>query len=136
MSCTSRRSTCQSRARSTSPTRPSSSPMSMPSAARSSAKMRIRAAFLIESFAGLVLAFVLWEVGVRLFAVPAFILPAPSAVLMEAGATWRILAQHTLVTVTGTIISLVAGAALGIVVGLAIGYSRTLSRLLYPLLGG
>lgn len=96
----------------------------------------MRAAFLIESLAGLVIAFILWEVGVRLFAVPVFILPAPSAVLMEAAATWSILAHHTLITAVGTLVSLVAGAALGIVVGLAIGYSRTLSRLLYPLLGG
>ena len=98
--------------------------------------MRIRAGILIESAAGLGLAFVVWEAGVRLFAVPAFILPAPSAVFQEALGTASILAHHTLMTVIGTGISLAAGALLGILVGLIIGYSRTLSRLFYPLLGG
>jgi NitT/TauT family transport system permease protein len=98
--------------------------------------MRIRANILVESAGGLVLAFALWEAGVRLFKVPAFILPSPSAVLLEAISTASILAHHSLVTIVGTGISLAAGALLGMLVGLVIGYSRPLSRLFYPLLGG
>ena len=98
--------------------------------------MRARGNFLVESLAGLVLAFLLWEAGVRLFRVPPFILPAPSDVIVEAVSTANILAHHTLVTLVGTCISLVIGAALGMLVGLIIGYSQTLSRLFYPLLGG
>ncbi len=98
--------------------------------------MRLRIGFLVEALAGLALAFLLWEAGVRLFRVPPFILPAPSAVFAEAMATMGVLWHHTLLTLVGTAISLVAGAAIGMLVGLIIGYSRTLSRLLYPLLGG
>jgi ABC-type nitrate/sulfonate/bicarbonate transport system permease component len=46
--------------------------------------MRARLTYLLESVSGLVLAFVAWEAGVRLFRVPKFILPAPSAVFDEA----------------------------------------------------
>jgi NitT/TauT family transport system permease protein len=98
--------------------------------------MRLRATLFFESTFGLFLAFALWEAVVRLFSVPAFILPPPSAVIVEMVSSAGILVHHTLVTIIGTSISLVVGAALGIAVGLAIGYSRTLSRLFYPLLGG
>jgi NitT/TauT family transport system permease protein len=98
--------------------------------------MRARLAYLVESVGGLVIAFVIWEGGVRIFRVPKFILPAPSAVFDEAYSKANILAYHAGLTIAGTAISLALGAALGIVIGLMIGYSRTVSRLLFPLLGG
>jgi NitT/TauT family transport system permease protein len=98
--------------------------------------MRGRLTYLLESVSGLVLAFVAWEAGVRLFGVPKFILPAPSAVFDEAYSKANILAYHAGLTIAGTIASLALGALLGVVVGVIIGYSRTASRLLFPLLGG
>jgi NitT/TauT family transport system permease protein len=98
--------------------------------------MRARLTYLFESVAGLAIAFLVWEAGVRAFAVPKFILPAPSAVFAEAADKAAILAHHTEVTIVGTVASLVIGALIGLLVGLAIGYSTAVSRLLFPLLGG
>jgi len=89
-----------------------------------------------EALGALVALFVVWEAGVRLAHVPLFILPPPSAVWEAASATAPILAQHALTTIIGTLISLFIGAVLGMATGLLIGYSQTVSRLLYPLLGG
>jgi NitT/TauT family transport system permease protein len=98
--------------------------------------MRSKLVYLFESVAGLVLAFLLWEAGVRAFNVPKFILPAPSLVFAEAYDKAAILAHHTEVTLVGTLASLAIGALVGLAIGLAVGYSATVSRLLFPLLGG
>ncbi len=98
--------------------------------------MRARLTYLFESVAGLVIAFLVWEAAVRALAVPKFILPAPSMVFLEAADKAAILAHHAGATIAGTLLSLVLGALLGVLVGLVIGYSITVSRLLFPLLGG
>jgi NitT/TauT family transport system permease protein len=90
----------------------------------------------VEALAGLVMLFVLWEALVRLTGVAEFILPSPLAVFRTAYLTADQLAFHTVATISGTLISLGIGAALGMAVGLLIGYSQSVSRLLYPLLGG
>jgi len=90
----------------------------------------------VESLLALAALFALWELGVRLFSVPLFILPPPSAVFAAIVPHARVLWGHSIVTLGGTMLSLAVGAGLGMVVGLAIGYSRLLSRLLYPLMGG
>lgn len=98
--------------------------------------MRSWRTLLIEASVALVLLFVMWEGAVRLSGVAAFILPSPSAVFMSAYATAPQLAKHSLVTIIGTLTSLAIGATLGMMIGLLIGYSNSVSRLLYPLLGG
>jgi NitT/TauT family transport system permease protein len=79
-------------------------------------------------------AFVLWEIGVALFNVPAFVLPAPSAVwdslLRWQEAIWFNAAQTLYTTLAGFGLALAAGMGLG----LAIGYSVLVYRALYPLL--
>ena len=90
----------------------------------------------VESLLALVLLFVVWEIGVHLSGVPTYLLPAPSDVLAavrpHAGTLWN----HSLITLGGTLLSVVLGAGLGMLVGLAIGYSPGASRLFYPILGG
>jgi NitT/TauT family transport system permease protein len=91
---------------------------------------------IAESVGGLVIAFILWELLVRLFRAPVFILPAPSVVLLAAKSNWSILLYHSWITIAGTFISLAIGAALGVIAGLLIGYSAIASRMLFPVLGG
>jgi NitT/TauT family transport system permease protein len=98
--------------------------------------LREKLTYLFESVAGLVIAFVLWEAVVRVFGVPKFILPPPSMVFAVMADKATLLLHHTEVTLGGTLASLVIGALIGLLVGLVIGYSTTVSRLLFPLLGG
>lgn len=80
--------------------------------------------------------FVLWEGAVRLFKIPAFILPAPSVIwesmLTWRGAIWFNSAQTLYTTLIGFGLAIAAGMGLG----LAIGYSTLVYRALYPLLVG
>jgi NitT/TauT family transport system permease protein len=98
--------------------------------------MRKMTTVLLESIAALLLALMLWELAVRIFRVPLFILPPPSAVVQAAYASAPALSKHLATTVLGTSVSLVAAAVTGLTIGLLVGYSQAASRLLYPLLGG
>lgn len=75
-----------------------------------------------------------WEGGVQLFDVPAFILPSPSSV---AVALWRGIAsalfiEHLRVTVTETLLGFVFGSILALVLGTGIALSRRVEYFLYP----
>ena len=75
-----------------------------------------------------------WEMAVRLLEVPAFILPAPSAV---AVALWRGFAsglylKHLYYTLLETILGFLLGAALGFCLGTAVAMNRYVEYFLYP----
>lgn len=98
--------------------------------------MRKTRTVILESIVALVIALVVWELAVRIFRIPLFILPPPSEVFQSAYANAPALGKHVASTIIGTSISLVAAAGFGLLVGLFVGYSPAASRLLYPLLGG
>ena len=60
----------------------------------------------------------LWELAVRLFHIPLYILPAPTAIAAALGEEWPVLVSHGAVTVlealAGILISLILALALGI----------------------
>jgi NitT/TauT family transport system permease protein len=76
----------------------------------------------------------LWEGAVRLFAIPAFILPAPSSVAM---ALWRgtvsmLYLNHLGITVAETLLGFLAGSVLALLLGTLIALSRRVEYFLYP----
>jgi ABC-type nitrate/sulfonate/bicarbonate transport system permease component len=74
----------------------------------------------------------LWELVVRVWTIPPYVLPAPSAVFKLMAHAYPALAQHTLVTLSEILLGL--GLALGVSFPLAVAifYSKALERLLYP----
>ncbi len=98
--------------------------------------MRKTKIVMLESIVAFILALLVWEIVVRVFRIPLFILPPPSAVFQSLYVNAPFLGKHVISTVFGTFVSLIAAAGAGLVVGLLIGSSRAASRLLYPLLGG
>lgn len=84
---------------------------------------------------GLLLAFFgLWEGAVRLWRVPEYLLPAPSAVLEALGASWEDLGVGTAVTFASALLGFGLAALAGLGLGVAIFHSPALRRGLYPLL--
>jgi len=88
---------------------------------------------VISSFAiGLVI--VAWEVGVRVFGVREFILPAPSVIVRDTAAMGWGIVPH----IEATLVTIFAGYGLAFVLSLplaiALSSSRFLSHALYPLL--
>lgn len=74
-----------------------------------------------------------WEVAVRAFGVPPFVLPAPSAVGQAAVRTWDVLPGHVATTVTEAAIGLVVGAGAGTLLALVVVLAPRVGDALEPL---
>ena len=77
-----------------------------------------------------------WEVAVRLLDTPAYILPAPSEIILAAGDIGGLLPEHVLTTASEALLGIVIGAAAGVALAIAIWSNVTVRRVLYPLLVG
>ncbi|WP_349371412.1 ABC transporter permease [Salinarimonas sp.] len=77
---------------------------------------------------------VFWEGAVRLFALPAYMLPAPSRIGATLLARWQLILENALVTAAETLIGLAVGAAVGVCAALLIGGSRRARTTIGPLL--
>ena len=75
-----------------------------------------------------------WEIAVRLFGIPAFILPTPSsvAVALWRGTTSMLYVEHLYITVAETLLGFVVGSILALALGTVIALSRRVEYYLYP----
>jgi len=76
---------------------------------------------------------VVWEAVVRIFAISAFIIPAPSEIAQSLVAQWGTLMQATLVTAGEILFGFLVSVAVGIAIALVIVRFDWLGRALYPL---
>jgi NitT/TauT family transport system permease protein len=90
------------------------------------ARMRIAAAFL-----GFLLV---WEIAVHLFAMPEYILPAPSRIFADGAQRWRSLLEAAMFTVQPMVLGFVLAVGLGVAIALGIAFSDTARQTAYPLL--
>jgi NitT/TauT family transport system permease protein len=82
----------------------------------------------------LVAVLVLWEVAYRVFKIPRFIVPAPSAIIAVTW-EWRFrLVEHTWVTLYETLAGFGLSIAVGVPLAVLIVYSPVLRNALYPLI--
>jgi NitT/TauT family transport system permease protein len=93
----------------------------------SMARPAIRILLLVASLA-------IWELAVRTFKVPAFILPPPTAIgaALVRGAASGIYLQHSLVTLAETLLGFVLGSTVAFVLGTALAASPAIEYFLYP----
>jgi NitT/TauT family transport system permease protein len=92
----------------------------------------------VKAILGATLTFIalvtLWELLVREFNVPGWILPAPSAIAI-AFAEWRgELARHSLVTLYETVVGFALATAISIPLAVAVIYAPILRNTIYPIL--
>jgi putative hydroxymethylpyrimidine transport system permease protein len=73
-----------------------------------------------------------WEGYVRLWAVPKWLLPAPSLIAMTLVVSWELLLDHTLVTLLEVVVGFGLSLLGGVALACGIAASRTLERALYP----
>jgi NitT/TauT family transport system permease protein len=75
-----------------------------------------------------------WEGLVRLFAVPAFILPAPSSIFVALyrGIASAVYLDHLWVTLSETLLGFFFGCTLAFILGTAVALSRRFEYFLYP----
>lgn len=77
---------------------------------------------------------VLWDIVVRLFKIPPYLIPPPLAVVKSLGAEWQMLLAQSLPTLYATLGGFAASAVIGIPIAMWIAYSRTVESFVYPLL--
>jgi NitT/TauT family transport system permease protein len=83
----------------------------------------------------LIVAFLaFWEAVVRIFSIPLFILPAPSAVFMALyrGIASSLFLDHIWITLTETLLGFAFGSLLAFALGIAVALSRRTEYFLYP----
>jgi NitT/TauT family transport system permease protein len=80
--------------------------------------------------------FLLWELAVRLFSVPTFILPAPSQAIQSLLPVASVVWGHAIQTLWTTLVGFGLAVITGVALGAAVGLSRLLNLALYPLLVG
>ena len=83
---------------------------------------------------GVVALICCWEAAVRLFAIPTFVLPAPSRIAATLYARWPVIGAEALVTIGEILCGFAAGVAAGLAAALAMSRWRTLERTLGPVL--
>ena len=81
-------------------------------------------------------AFLAWEAGVRLFGVPEFVLPAPSAIAASMARWWRPLLDNALATLATTLAGFALAVGFGLLLGVAGGedVARFVRRTVGPVL--
>ena len=100
-------------------------------------KSRLQWRYLLDSWgypiATALVVLVLWEVSVRLFQVPHYILPPPSAIAREGITRFSFITPHYGITLYEATVGLVAAILVGIPLGLVLSYSAFIRRSFYPL---
>lgn len=79
---------------------------------------------------------VVWEVAVRAFKIPIFLLPPPTAIANAFVEFWGPIYRNSLFTLSTTMIGFAMAVGFGLLLGLLIGWSRTIYAGIYPLMIG
>jgi len=77
---------------------------------------------------------VLWDLTIRLFRIPPYLIPSPWSVVAQLQAEWPRLLKESIPTTYATLGGFVLSIAFGIPMALVIAYSRTVESFVYPLL--
>ena len=87
---------------------------------------------LAWSTSSVILVFAGWEIAVRVFHIPAYLLPSPLAAFASIAEYWPVLAVQGLWTSMAIGAGFLAAAVVAIPLAMLIVLSHTLGRLLYP----
>ena len=98
--------------------------------------LKSKSAGFILPFSVTVLLFVLWEVLTQLLKIPAYNLPAPSAILSALVTRSQPLLDNATQTLITTLIGFFLSVIAGVILGFLIGCSKVAYMVLYPILVG
>ena len=77
---------------------------------------------------------ILWDVTIRIFRIPPYLIPSPWSVVQQLQAEWPRLLKESIPTTYATLGGFALSIAFGIPMALVIAYSRTVESYVYPLL--
>src|SRR4051812_43468340 len=81
-----------------------------------------------------VVLLVAWDLVVRVFKIPPYLIPTPTSVGRQLAADWPTLLRETLPTLYATVGGFVASVVIGVPIAMWIAYSRVIESFVYPLL--
>lgn len=81
----------------------------------------------------IVILLFIWELLVRFFRVPHYILPPPTRILLTLSHNLGLFIGHTIVTLEEVLVGFVVAFAIAVITALSIFYSKLLERTLYPI---
>jgi NitT/TauT family transport system permease protein len=81
-----------------------------------------------------VMLIVLWDVFIRVFKVPPYLVPTPLSVARQLVAEWPMLWREALPTLYATLGGFALSALIGVPIAMWIAYSRLVESFVYPLL--
>lgn len=77
---------------------------------------------------------IIWDLAVRIFQIPRFVLPAPLDAFAAIGNDWGSISRGITATSQVFVLGFFIGAALGFVLAIVMSTSRALFRVLYPIM--
>lgn len=89
---------------------------------------------ILRSFIIIAILLAIWQLIVRIWQLPDYILPAPTQVFSALYSNRAIIAHHALITLIETILGFVLGILFGCLAGASIAYFRLLALWLLPVL--
>jgi len=95
---------------------------------------RVLNAAWVRPFLFLIFIVVAWDLTIRIFAIPAYQIPAPADVVAVLWSDWPELLRQAWPTTYATIYGFLLSAAFGIPVAMLIAGSKTVEAYIYPLL--
>lgn len=95
---------------------------------------RARFASIFYPIVVLIGVLAVWEAGTRLFAIPAFLLPPPSAIAVSLDAHWALILQYGWATTVEIVLGYLLSIVVGVPLALAIFLWPPFARSIYPLL--
>lgn len=101
---------------------------------RRARERRDRLNALIYPIGTMIALTVIWEAAARLFAIPPYLLPAPSVIVQAMAANAAVLAKQSLGTSLEILLGFLLSVAVGVPLALAIFLCRPFARSIYPLL--
>ncbi|MEO1018693.1 MAG: ABC transporter permease, partial [Pseudomonadota bacterium] len=81
-----------------------------------------------------VVLFAIWELGVHLFDVPSYLLPAPSLVWTEFSTRWAYVLANTWVTASEIIVGYMVAVLVSVPLAIFVAYFPTMERSVYPII--
>ncbi len=82
----------------------------------------------------LIILVIFWELSVQIGQIPAYILPAPSAIGAEFATYWQRLLPNAGVTLSEVLLGFVCAVLVGVPLSVLITYSRLIEKAIYPLI--
>jgi NitT/TauT family transport system permease protein len=95
---------------------------------------RVLTSPVTRPFLLILLLLVLWDVVIRVFGIPPYLIPAPGKVVGQLVAEWPTLLMQSSRTTLATLGGFALSVAIGIPMAMTIAYSRTVESFVYPLL--